>query len=219
MYIVVNGGGKVGSFLAKTLKGRGHDVAVIERHEQTCREIASELPDILVVHGDGCNIPAQKEAGTGHADVFASVTGDDDDNLVACQLAKASFNVPRAIARVNNPKNEHIFHKMGIDAISSTTVISHLVEEEATIGDVITLYTLKKGKLALLEVELPTERCKVCHKRVSELSLPRDCIIVVVLRGEEVILPRGETVLEAGDSVIALASVGEEEELKRLFVG
>lgn len=219
MYIVINGGGKVGTFLARTLKGRGHDVAVIERHEQTCREIASELPEILVVHGDGCDVPTQAEAGTGHADVFTSVTGDDDDNLVACQLAKVSFGVPRTIARVNDPQNEHIFHEMGIDAISSTTIISHLVEEEATIGDVITLYTLKKGKLALVEVELPAERCKVCHKRISELSLPRDCIIVTVLRGEKVILPRGDTTLEAGDSVIALTGVGEEEELKRMLIG
>ncbi|MDP3013215.1 MAG: NAD-binding protein [Candidatus Subteraquimicrobiales bacterium] len=219
MYIIINGGGKVGSFLAKTLTEKGHDVAVIERNEQTCRELATQLPRVLVIRGDGCDVPSQEEAGTGHAQVFVSVTGDDDDNLVACQLAKVSFNVPRAVARVNNPKNEPIFHKMGIDAISSTTVISHLVEEEATVGDVITLYSLKKGRLVLVEVELPKEKCLVCHKKIAELSLPEDCVIVTVVRGDEVIIPRGSTVLEAGDSIIALTSINKEEALKKVLTG
>ncbi len=219
MYIVINGGGKVGSFLAKTLANKGHVVAVIERNEQICQELARTLPEVLIVHGDGCDVPSQEEAGTGHASVFVSVTGDDDDNLVACQLAKVSFNVPRTVARVNNPKNERIFHKMGIDAISSTTVISHLVEEEATVGDVITLYSLKKGKLALVEVELLKEKCVVCHKKIADLNLPEDCVIVTIVRGEEVIIPRGSTILEAGDSIIALTSLDKEEALKKTLTG
>ncbi len=219
MYIVINGGGKVGSFLAKILKGRGHSVALIERNEKTCQNLAVELPDVLIIQGDGCDIKYQEQAGTGRADVFASVTGDDDDNLVACQLAKASFDVPRTVARVNNPKNEHIFHKLGIDAISSTTIISHLIEEEATIGEVITLYILKKGRLALVEVELPTEPCKVCDKRIADLHLPRDCVLVSIIRGDEVIIPRGTTALKPGDSVIALTDVDKEEELKRILIG
>lgn len=218
MYIVINGGGKVGSFLARTLKKRGHDVAIIERREEICKKLAVEIPGCLIINGDGCDMEFQKDAGTEHADVFAAVTGDDDDNLVACRLAKAAFNVPRTVARVNNPKNEKIFHELGIDAVSTTTVIAHIIEEEATIGDVITLLPLKKGKLALVEVELPTDRCKVCNKQVAALGLPEDCVLVSIIRGDDVIIPKGATTLEPGDTVIALTAVDKEEELKQILV-
>jgi len=145
------------------------------------------------------------------------VTGDDDDNLVACQVAKARFNVARTVARVNNPKNEPIFHEMGIEAISSTTIISHLIEEEATIGDIITLYTLKQGKIALVEVDLPTDYCKVCDKKITDLSLPRDCVIVSLIRNDEIVIPTGATELQSGDTVIALTSVEKEKELKEIL--
>lgn len=218
MYIVINGGGKVGSFLARTLKKRGHDVAIIERREEICQKLAVECPGCLIINGDGCDMVFQKDAGTEHADVFASVTGDDDDNLVACRLAKAAFKVLRTVARVNNPKNEKIFHELGIDAVSTTTVIAHIIEEETTIGDVITLLPLKKGKLALVEVELPTDRCKVCNKQVASLGLPEDCVLVSIIRGDDVIIPKGTTTLEPGDTVVALTAVEKEEELKQILV-
>jgi len=217
VYIVINGGGKVGSFLAKTLSEKGYNVALIERQEIICRTIAAELPQVLVIHGDGCDVRFQEDAGCAHADVFASVTGDDDDNLVACQVAKARFNVARTVARVNNPKNEPIFHEMGIEAISSTTIISHLIEEEATIGDIITLYTLKQGKIALVEVDLPAEYCKVCDKKITDLRLPRDCVIVSLIRDDEIVIPTGDTELQSGDTVIALTSIEKEKELKEIL--
>lgn len=219
MYVVINGGGKVGSFLAKTLSERGHDVAVIERKETTIEIISPELPPaILVIKGDGCDVKFQDEAGTAHADVFAATTGDDDDNLVSCQIAKALFNVPRVVARVNNPKNESIFHRMGIEAISSTTIISNLIEEEASMGDLVTLRSLKKGKLSLVEVELPTTYCKVCDKSIRELGLPVDCVFVAVIREDNVLVPRGSTMLHPGDSVIAITSIENEAKLKEALV-
>ncbi|HDP70128.1 MAG TPA: TrkA family potassium uptake protein [Actinobacteria bacterium] len=219
MYIIINGGGKVGSFLANKLSSKEHDVVIIERNEKICEQLSVSLPDVMIISGDGCDVSSQEDAGTSHADVFASVTGDDDDNLVACELAKVTFNVPRTVARVNNPKNEKIFHKMGIEAISSTTIISRLIEEETTIGDVITLYILKRGHLVLVEVELPHEKCKVCHKQVAELKLPEDCVITSIVRGDKVIIPRGDTVLEAGDSIIALTNIEKEKELKEVLTG
>ncbi len=218
MYIVINGGGKVGSFLAKTLSKRGHDVAVIERREELCKKLASEIPECLIISGDGCDIQFQKDAGTDHADVFASVTGDDDDNLVACRLAKVAFKVPRTVARVNNPKNERIFHELGVDAVSTTTVIVHMIEEEATIGDVITLLPLKKGRLALVEVELPTDHCKVCNKQLATLSLPEECVLVSIIRGDDVLIPKGTTTLQPGDTIVALTAVEKEEELKKVLI-
>lgn len=220
MHIVINGGGKVGSFLAKTLVEKGHDVAMIEKRAQVLERLGEELPtNVLLIEGDGCDVRFQEDAGVGRADVFAAVTGDDDDNLVSCQLAKVRFGVRRAVARVNSPKNEHVFHALGIEAISSTTVISRLIEEEATIGDVITLYTLKKGQLALVEIDLAEDRCVVCNKQVADLGLPDSTVLVAVMRGDQVIVPKGSTVLDSGDRVIAVTALEHEEELRRILRG
>ncbi|MEN6431182.1 MAG: NAD-binding protein, partial [Coriobacteriales bacterium] len=162
MYVVINGGGKVASYLARQLLDRGHAVALIEKRAEVVDKLAAELPsNPLIIQGDGCDVAYQEDAGVGRADVFVAATGDDDDNLVSCQLAKIAFGVPRAVSRVNNPKNERIFNALGIEAISSTTIISRMIEEETTIGDIRTLTSLRKGKMAIVEVELPTDRCVV----------------------------------------------------------
>jgi trk system potassium uptake protein TrkA len=220
VFIVINGGGKVASYLARTLIERGHDVALIEKRSAVAEKLASELPKRpLIILGDGCDVSFQEDAGVGHADVFAAVTGDDDDNLVSCQLAKTAFGVPRAVARVNNPKNEHIFNALGIEAISSTTIISRMIEEESTIGDIRTLATLRKGNMAVVEIELPTDRCVVCDKRVSELRLPVDCVLFAIVRGDEIMTVHGDTSLQAGDVVMAFTSVEHEATLKRALTG
>ncbi len=216
MFIVISGGGKVGSFLAEHLPRKGHDVVLIEKDPEVCSRIATRTR-ALVINGDACDYRCQEEAGVDRADVFAAVTGEDDDNLVACQLAKVHFNVARTVARVNNPKNERIFNLMGIDAISSTTVIARLIEEETDVGGIITLYTLKKGKFSIVEVEVPSDRCSSCSRPISELELPRECVLVSILRGEDVIIPRGQDVLQPGDSVIAVTSPENEKALKRVL--
>lgn len=218
MYIIIAGGGKVGQFLANTFSSRERDVVVIERNLEKCEKLA-ENKRILVINGDACDAKYLEDAGIDRADVFAAVTGDDDDNLVACQLAVVTYGVPRAVARINNPGNERIFHELGIDGISSTTVIAKLIEEESSIGDIITLQSLRKGKLALVEVELPTDRCIVCNKKVKDLGLPRDCVLVAIVRDDEVIIPRGNTELQAGDGVIALTEIEKEERLRDIMLG
>ncbi len=222
MYIVINGGGKVASYLARIMVEAGHDVALIEKRAEIVEKLVAELPRrALVIHGDGCDATYQEDAGVGRADVFVASTGDDDDNLVACQLAKVAFAVPRAIARVNNPKNEHIFNALGIEAISSTTIISRMIEEEATVGDIRTLIALRKGNMAIVEIELPTDRCVVCNKAVAELDLPSDCILVAIVRGEddEVVTVHGDTRLQPGDVVIAFTAVSREKQLKKALTG
>jgi trk system potassium uptake protein TrkA len=221
VYIVVNGGGKVGSYLARTLVDAGHDVAVIEKRLDVVEKLVAELPRrALIIHGDGCDASFQEDAGMSRAEVFASVTGDDDDNLVACQLAKVAFGIPRAISRVNNPKNEHIFNALGIEAISSTTIISRMVEEEATVGDIRTLTTLRKGNMAIIEIELPEDRCVVCNKPVSDLTLPPNCVLVAVIREDDTIeTVHGGTMMGPGDTVIAFTSIDSERRLKKLLTG
>lgn len=220
MYVVINGGGKVASYLARQLLNNGHAVAVIEKREEIAQKLVSELPgDPLIIHGDGCDSIYQEDAGVSRADVFVAATGDDDDNLVACQLAKIAFGVPRSVARVNNPKNESIFHALGIEAISSTTIISRLIEEEATVGDIRTLMALRKGNMAIVEIELPTDRCVVCNKQVQELNLPVDCLIVALVRGDDTIPVHGDTEMQPGDVVIAFTNISHERALKKALTG
>lgn len=217
IFIVISGGGKVGAFLAGQLCDKGHSVVVIEKDEAVSEKLASATP-ALVIHGDGCDYRYQDEAHVDRADVFAAVTGDDDDNLVACQLARTSFDVPRTVARVNNPKNERIFNLMGIDAISSTTIIGHLIEEETTVGDIITLHIMQKGKFAIVEVDVPERGSRSCGRAIKELGLPEGCVLVTIIRGDDVVLPGGDDSLCPGDSVIALTSIENEDKLKKILI-
>ena len=220
MYIVIGGGGKVGSYLAHNLVSKGHRVAVIEKRSEVVGRLAEELPvGVLLIEGDGCDVRYQEDAGVGHADIFAAVTGNDDDNLVSCQLARARFSVKRTVARINSPKNEHIFHALGIEGISSTTIISRLIEEEVTIGDIIRLHTLEKGQISLVEIDLPNTHGLAGNKKVQELGLPEGSVLVAIVRGDRVIVPKGNTVMETGDRVLAITGLGKEEELRRVLQG
>lgn len=157
------------------------------------------------------------------ADIFVAVTGEDDDNLVSCQLARLAFDVPRAISRVNSPKNQQIFAKLGIEAISSTMIISNLIEEEATIGDLHTLRTLRQGNLALVEIELSSDEgtCRVSNKRVGQIKLPHNVKLVAVVHSDsdDVDIVTPETVLSCGDIVIAIAEPKQEDALARALRG
>jgi trk system potassium uptake protein TrkA len=218
MYIVIGGAGKVGSSLAKKLANKGHTVAVVEKNREKCRRLAEDRSDILVINGDACDIRYLEEAGIQRADILAAVTGDDDDNLVMCQLAMETYQVPRTVARVNDPRNERIFQALGIDALSSTTIITRLIEEEATTGDVITLQALKKGSVALVEMDLP-KNSPIAGKRVSELGFPKGIVLVSIIRDDEVIVPRGNTEIKSGDMVIALTSPDKEQDLRDILAG
>jgi len=217
MYIVINGGGKVGSFLASKLGAQGHSIAVIEERSEILTKMTEELPaSVLLIEGDGCNLKYQEDAGVARADVFVAVTGEDEDNLVSCQLAKSRFAVRRAIARVNNPKNEHIFRVLGIEGISSTSIISRLIEEEMRATDLLTLHVLEKGRLALVEITVRDHNAAT-SRPLAELKLPEDTVLIAVIRGETVIVPRGTTMFEPGDHVVAVTPIDREEELRRVL--
>jgi len=218
MYIIVVGAGKVGFFLAKRLCQTKHTVSIVEKDKVLSEEIAKEL-EALVINGDGCDPRILEEAGIGRADVLAAVTGDDEDNLIICQLAKERFNVGRTVGRVNNPDNEHTFAELGIDVpVNSTNIIAKIIEEEVSFSDFVNLMSFKRGKLAIVRVDLP-EDSPVINKEVKDILLPPDAVLVSIVRGEEVILPKGNTVLKIGDDVIALTLVGNEPQLLNLLVG
>lgn len=159
MYIVIAGGGKIGEYLATTLLSSGNYVAVIEEDVATADRLSSVLEGrYLVVCGDGCDSRFQEDAGIRKADAFVATTGQDDDNLVSCEIAQRVFNVPRVIARVNSPKNLRIFREVGIECVSSTTLIAKLIEEETMLGSISVASSLTSGNVALLEVKVPRVR-------------------------------------------------------------
>jgi trk system potassium uptake protein TrkA len=218
IYIVIGGAGKVGSFLAERLADRGHAVTVIEKKEKTCRALATSL-DAIIIHGDACDSYYQEEAQMNRAHIFTAVTGDDDDNMVACQLASSSFGVPRLIARVNNPKNEEIFRLIGIDAVSSTSIIAELIESKSSVGEVITLHMMHKGRLAMVEIDVPETGSPACGKAVRELGLPRDCVLVSIEREGEVLVPKGGDLILPGDAVVAVTSLDKENDFRQALLG
>ena len=218
MYVVVIGGGNVGYYLTKELLTAGHEVVMIERDPGRARQIADELGSI-VVPNDGCEGRYQELAGMGRADVVAAVTGDDEDNLVACQVAKMHFNVPRAIARGNNPKNEHLFRQLAIDeTVSPTRTILGVIEHEIPIHDLLHLAELEGGELEIVEAQLTAESPAV-GRELRELTLPEGTSVAVILRGSKAVAVRPETKLMDGDRMLAVTSSEKEPELRQLLIG
>lgn len=218
MRIVIVGAGKVGYFLAKRLCIRKHTVSVIEKDASICEAIAKGL-DVFVINGDGCDPNILEQAGAGRTDVLAAVTGEDEDNLIICQLAKEKFRVRRTVGRVNNPDNERTFSELGIDVpVDSTQIIAKIIEEEVSFSDFVNLMSFKRGKLAIVRVDLPQDS-PLLEKRIQEIEWPENSVLVSIVRKDEVIVPKGNTLLKSGDDVIALTMIGNEPQLLNLLLG
>lgn len=217
--IAIAGAGNVGSFVAKDLTSKGHDVVLIEQNEDTVETRRPEL-DVSWVRGDACELHTLDAAVLSSCDVMVAATGDDEDNLVISLLAKQEFAVPRVVARVNHPDNEWLFTETwGVDvAVSTPHLLTSLVEEAVSVGDLVQLLRLEQGKVALLEVTL-AEGSPVEGKTVGELKMPPDCTIVAIVRDRHVIAPGEESPLHAGDEVLALAAPEAELDLKRELTG
>lgn len=218
MRIVIAGGGKVGYYLVKTLLPFDHKITVIDPAKDTCIRVSNDL-SVLTVHGDATNLNIMQEAEIEHADIFIAVTGNDETNLISCQLAKGYFNVSKTISRVNNPKNITVFERLGVDnAISSTSIIAELIEQEIDFSGIKTLMKLKSGKVSLTEIILPPTS-PVRDKALKDIKIPRDCVLISILRDDEVIIPNGFTVLKSGDFIFAVHTEEDHQELKEFFIG
>jgi trk system potassium uptake protein TrkA len=219
MYIIVVGGGKVGYYLAKTLVAENHEVLVIEQDAKKCERIAEELGSI-VLRGDGCEATTLRDAGAGRADMLIAVTGDDEDNLVSSQMAKVKFNVSRTIARINNPKNQTIFKKLGIDVtVNSTDLILAHIEQELPTHPLVCLLELKGMGLEIVEVKVTAES-PVAGKPLKNISLPPESMVSLVIspqKGAQV--PTADTILSPGDEVVAVTKPETESALRRALVG
>jgi trk system potassium uptake protein TrkA len=218
MNIIVVGGGNVGYYLVKDLKAAGHGVILMEKDRQRAARLYEDLGD-LVRQGDGCESRTMQELGIGQCDLVVAATGEDEDNLIVCQMARECFGVKRTIARVNSPANEALFTELGITTtVSSTRIIFNLIEQEIETDHVVPLAALARGNLEVVSVEL-SSLSKMVGRSVSEITLPADAHIVAILRGDKGMLPSPKAILEAGDIVLTLVKADRESELHHVFEG
>jgi trk system potassium uptake protein len=219
MRVAIAGAGNVGLFIANDLVAAGHEVQVIEQNPAVVeRSVAAEEVEWVVA--DACEVTSLREAGLERSDVVVAATGDDEDNLVISLLAKQEFAVPRVIARVNHPKNEWMFNEnWGVDlSVSTPHLITALVEEAVTVGRLVRILQFEGGQARLVEVTLADDS-PVIDRALKDLDVPRDATVVAVVRAEHVVMPRGDTVFEAGDEVLAMVTPDAEEEVRRILTG
>ncbi|MHB1357187.1 MAG: potassium channel family protein [Anaerolineae bacterium] len=210
MFVLIVGGGKVGSHLASLLMSEGYRVKVVEARRDHVQSLKTDLPAEIIISGDGTDPDVLESAGIRQANVVAAVTGADETNLVIASLARFEFGVPRVIGRVNNPKNAWLYDsKMGVDvSLSQADLMAHLIAEEMSLGDMMTLMKLIRGQFSLVQEKVHPSSTAV-NKPISALKLPDQCVLVAVVRKGALVLPKGETVLQEADEVLALVKSTE----------
>ncbi len=218
MFVIIVGGGKTGSSVAELLLKEKHRVIVLEHRPDIIERLREELPRESVFEGDASLPSVLEAAGVAEANVVAAVTGEDEANLVVCTLARFEYGVPRIIARVNNPKNAWLFSpEMGVDvALNEADMMAHLVAEEMSLGDMMTLLKFRKGQYALVE-EKVHPLALAAGKAIRDLDLPPQCVLAAIIRKGELIIPKGDVLLQPSDEVIALVHSSEAEALASLL--
>ena len=218
MHVLIVGGGKVGTHLASLLLAEGHRVKLIEIRSEAQERLRRDLPEEVIYIGSGTDPNDLEAAGIRQTNVVAAVTGDDEVNLVTTTLARFEFNVPRVIGRVNNPKNAWLYTPvMGVDvALNQADLMARLVAEEMSLGDMMTLVKLRKGLFSVVEEKVhPTSLA--AGKPVRELALPRDCVLIAVIRKGQLMIPHGDLVLQPADETIALVHASQAPQLASLL--
>jgi trk system potassium uptake protein TrkA len=218
MFVLIVGGGRTGSHLASLLQAQGHEVCVIEHRPEILANLHQELSTEIIYEGDGTDPQVLEAAGIQRAQVLAAVTPDDADNLVAASLARFQYGVNRIIGRVNNPRNTSLFSpEFGIDvALNQADVMAKLIEEEMSLGDMVTMLKLRRGKYSLVEEKI-FPGAKAVGMPIKDLTLPPYCVISGILRRSELLLPRGATILEEGDEILALVDDQSRSALAKLL--
>ena len=218
MFVIIVGGGKTGSHLAELLLAGGHQVRVIDQRSEVIEKLGAELPADVIVRGDGADPKVLVNVGIRTAHVVAAVTGDDENNLVVATLARSEFGVRRVIARINNPKNAWLFTPdMGVDvAINQADLMAKLIVEEMSLGDMMTLVKLRKGEVSIVEEKIEPG-APAAGQAIKNVPLPSGCTLAAVIRKGEVITPRGDTLLQPNDEVVAVIRTEQEAELHRLL--
>jgi trk system potassium uptake protein TrkA len=218
--VLIAGGGNVGTFVAAELAGAGHEVVMVESDMERVSQMqaAGDPPGVRWLTGDACEVSQLAVAEPETCDVCVAVTGDDEDNLVISLLAKQEFGVPRVVARVNNPKNEWLFNpSWGVDiSVSTPHLLAGLVEEAVSVGHLVRLLSFEHGAARLMEVTL-AEDSPAIGSSLADLAIPRDATVVAIIRGDRVVVPRGDTQFFAGDEVLLLLAGPSDEQVQALF--
>ncbi|MDP4182059.1 MAG: TrkA family potassium uptake protein [Bacillota bacterium] len=218
MYVVIVGGGQVGYYLTKTLLEKNYEVTLVDWDFNKTERLKYELGG-NVMYASGSSIDGLERAGCSRADVIVAATSDDEDNLVICQLGKKYFNVPKAVARISNPRNERIFKELGISTtISGTSYIAEAIERYVAKQQLTTLLTFSRNEMALVEAELE-ENSPVVNKTTAELELPYECVIALILRERNVVFVKADTIFKPKDLVIAISTQNEQENLRKILLG
>jgi len=218
MRVAIAGAGNVGTYIAGDLREAGHEVLLLEKNVDLVRKLRDTL-DVEWVPADACEVASLQRAGLDRVDVMVAATGDDEDNLVISLLAKQEFAVPRVVARINHPKNQWLFNESwGVDvSVSTPHLLTALVEEAVSVGSLVRLLQLQGGEARLVEVTLAGDS-PADGRAIVDLGVPRDATVVAVIRKDHVIVPRGDTILYAGDEVVALVTPDSEAEVTALLV-
>ncbi|WP_309697180.1 TrkA family potassium uptake protein [Armatimonas sp.] len=216
MYVIIIGGGNVGYYLTKDLVGAGHEVLLLEKERARAQRLAEDLGEV-VQQGDGCEARVMEEMGFARADVIVAATGEDEDNLIVCQMAKQRFGITRTIARVNSPANEALFAQLGIDTtVSATRLIFNLIEQEIEVDHLIPVAALARGHLEIVSIEL-SDQSPVVGRSIGEIALPGDAHIIAILRNDKGMLPSPNAILQVGDTVLTLVQQDQEPDLHGVF--
>lgn len=205
MIVIIVGGGRTGAALAKLLIAQEHDVRVVENRKDVLARIHKELPTETIIEGSFTNPKVLERAGIHEAAVLAAVTTSDEDNLVLCYMARQVFKVGRTIARINNPRDAWLFTKIfHVDvALNQAEIFSHLIEEEMSMGDMMTLLKLRRGNYSLVEEKIPPGALAI-GVQIKDLKLPENCVIAAIIRKGQIVVPRGVTTLEVDDEILAV---------------
>jgi trk system potassium uptake protein TrkA len=214
MFVVVVGAGKVGINTARSLRQLGHEFMLIEKRRARYNRIEAEMEERLLL-GDGTEMRLLEEAGVARADLVVAVTGADEDNLVIALLAKHVYNVPKAVARINDPRNQRVFDLFDVDAtVCASTMVISMIQHEMPYHQFVPLLSLRKENVELVEIEI-NEESPAAHLLIADLRVPKGVFLAAILRGDEALLARSHETLLPGDQVLCLLPPGSEKDLIR----
>jgi trk system potassium uptake protein TrkA len=218
MLVLIAGGGRTGTHLASMLCEQDYDVCLVENRPEVLRRLHRELASEVIFEGMPTLPDVLEQAGIRQAQVLAACMANDADNLAVCYLARRHYRVPRIIARINNPRNAWLFDaKFHVDvAVNQAEILASLIQEEMSLGDMMTLLKLRRGDYSIVEEKIPSG-ARAVGAAIKDLHLPDECVIAAIMRDGKMVLPRGVTVLEAGDEVLAVVDPAGMEHLATLF--
>jgi trk system potassium uptake protein TrkA len=219
MNILMVGGGKKIHFLIKKFTSKGYNVVIINRKSDYAKQLARKHPNVTVVLGDGTDPTVLEDAGIQYANMVIAMTPDDPDNLVICQIAERMHNVPKKFAVVNDPQNVEIFKKLGVDTVISTVeIISSIIEQRVSVDDILNIFSIEEGQLTAMQLKIG-EDAIVLDKKLSELDFPRNAIVGAIIRDEKPIIPKGNTEIRLGDSLIILTLIDDQSKVIKTIKG